>query len=38
VWRSVKMLAVKNDTTIDALMREGLDTVFEKHGVNRGAV
>jgi hypothetical protein len=38
VWRSVKMMAVKNDTTIDALMRQGLDLVFEKNGVNRGAV
>jgi hypothetical protein len=37
VWRSVKVLAAKTDTTIDALMREGLDLIFEKHGVNRGA-
>ena len=37
VWRDVKVLAAKTDNTIDALMREGLDLIFEKHGINRGA-
>ena len=37
-WRDLKIFAAENDTTIDALMRQGLDLVFEKHGVNRGAV
>ncbi len=38
VWRDVKLLAAKTDTTIDALMRRGLDMVLAEHGVNRGAV
>ena len=38
VWRDVKMLAARTDTTIDALMRRGLDMVLMQHGVNRGAV
>ena len=37
VWRDAKMLAVRTDTTIDAIMRRGLDVVFAEHGVNRGA-
>ena len=37
-WRDLKIFAAENDTTIDALMRQGLDLVLEKHGVNRGAV
>lgn len=37
VWRDLKVLAAKNDTTIDALMRRGLDHVFAEHGINRGA-
>jgi hypothetical protein len=37
VWRDAKMLAVRTDTTIDAIMRRGLDLVFAEHGVNRGA-
>jgi hypothetical protein len=31
------MLAVRTDTTIDAIMRRGLDVVFAEHGVIRGA-
>jgi hypothetical protein len=38
VWRDLKLLAVKTDTTIDALVRRGIDRVFAEHGVNRGAV
>jgi hypothetical protein len=38
VWRDLKMLAVKTDSTIDALVRQGIDRVFAEHGVNRGAV
>jgi antitoxin-like ribbon-helix-helix protein len=38
IWRDLKVLAAKTDNTIDALMRQGLDTVFAQHGVNRGAV
>jgi hypothetical protein len=37
VWRDLKVLAAKTDTTLDALAKEGLDLIFEKHGVNRGA-
>ena len=37
VWRELKVLAAKNDSTIDALMRRGLDHVFAEHRVNRGA-
>jgi hypothetical protein len=37
VWRDAKMLAARTDTTIDAIMRRGLDLVFAEHGVNRGA-
>ena len=37
VWRDAKMLAARTDTTIDAIMRRGLDVVFAEHGVNRGA-
>jgi hypothetical protein len=37
VWRDAKMLAVRTDTTIDAIMRRGLDLVFAEHGINRGA-
>ncbi len=37
VWRDAKILAARTDTTIDALMRRGLDMVFAEHGVNRGA-
>jgi hypothetical protein len=37
VWREVKVLAAKTDTTIDALMRRGLDLVFAENGINRGA-
>jgi hypothetical protein len=37
VWRDLKVLAAKTDTTIDALMRRGLDHVFAEHGINRGA-
>ena len=37
VWRDVKMLAARTDTTIDAIMRRGLDLVFAEYGVNRGA-
>jgi hypothetical protein len=38
VWRDGKMLAARTDTTIDAIMRRGLDMVLMQHGVNRGAV
>ena len=37
VWREVKVLAAKTDTTIDGLMRRGLDLVFQEHEINRGA-
>ncbi len=37
VWRDLKVLAAQNDTTIDALMRRGLDRVFAEYGINRGA-
>ena len=37
VWRELKVLAAKTDSTIDALMRRGLDHVFAEHKVNRGA-
>lgn len=37
VWREVKVLAAKTDTTIDGLMRRGLDLVFQEHKLNRGA-
>jgi hypothetical protein len=37
VWRDAKMLAVRTDTTIAAIMRRGLDLVFAEHGINRGA-
>jgi hypothetical protein len=37
VWRDAKMLAVRTDTTIDDIMRRGLDLVFAEHGINRGA-
>jgi hypothetical protein len=37
VWRDAKMLAVRTDTTIDAIMRRGLDLVFAENGINRGA-
>jgi hypothetical protein len=37
VWRDLKLLAVKTDTTIDALVRQGIDHVFAEHNVNRGA-
>jgi hypothetical protein len=38
IWRDLKVLAAKTDSTIDALMRQGLDLVFAQHRVNRGAV
>jgi hypothetical protein len=38
IWRDLKVLAAKTDSTIDALMRQGLDMVFAQHGINRGAV
>ena len=37
VWRELKVLAAKTDSTIDGLMRRGLDHVFSEHKVNRGA-
>lgn len=37
VWREVKVLAAKTDSTIDGLMRHGLDLVFAEHKLNRGA-
>lgn len=37
VWRDLKVLAAKTDTTIDALIRRGIDHVFTEHKVNRGA-
>ena len=37
VWRETKVLAAKTDSTIDALMRRGLDLVFAEHKINRGA-
>jgi hypothetical protein len=37
VWRDAKMLAARTDTTIDAIMRRGLDVVFAEHAINRGA-
>ena len=37
VWRDLKVLAAKTDSTIDALMRRGLDHVFAEHNINRGA-
>jgi hypothetical protein len=37
VWRDLKLLAVKTDSTIDALVRQGIDHVFAEHNVNRGA-
>jgi hypothetical protein len=36
-WRELKMLAARSDTTIDAIMRRGLDLVFAEHAINRGA-
>ena len=38
VWRELKVLAAKTDSTIDALMRRGLDHVFAENKINRGAV
>ncbi len=38
VWRELKVLAAKTDSTIDGLMRRGLDHVFAEHKINRGAV
>jgi hypothetical protein len=38
IWRDLKVLAAKTDSTIDALMRQGIDLVLAQHGVNRGAV
>ena len=37
VWRDLKVLAAKTDSTIDGLMRRGLDHVFAENRVNRGA-
>jgi hypothetical protein len=37
VWRDLKVLAAKTDTTIDALMRRGIDHVFAENKINRGA-
>ena len=37
VWRELKVLAAKTDSTIDQLMRRGLDHVFAEHKINRGA-
>ena len=37
VWRELKVLAAKTDSTIDGLMRQGLDHVFAEHRINRGA-
>ena len=37
VWRDLKVLAAKTDSTIDGLMRRGLDHVFAEYKVNRGA-
>ena len=37
VWREVKVLAAKTDSTIDALMRRGLDLVLAENKLNRGA-
>jgi hypothetical protein len=37
VWRELKVLAAKTDSTIDGLMRRGLDHVFAEHKINRGA-
>ena len=37
VWRDAKILAARTDSTVDSLMRRGLDLVFAEHGVNRGA-
>jgi hypothetical protein len=37
VWRETKMLAARTDTTIDALMRRGLDLVLAENKLNRGA-
>lgn len=37
VWREVKVLAAKTDSTIDALMRRGLDLVLTENKLNRGA-
>jgi hypothetical protein len=37
VWRDLKVLGAKNDTTIDALIRRGIDHVFTEYKVNRGA-
>jgi hypothetical protein len=37
VWRDLKVLAAKTDSTIDGLMRRGLDHVFAEHKINRGA-
>jgi hypothetical protein len=37
VWRDLKLLAVKTDSTIDALVRQGIDRIFAEHNVNRGA-
>ncbi len=30
-WRELKILAAKTDTTIDALMRRGVDLVLAEH-------
>ncbi len=37
VWRDLKVLAARTDSTIDGLMRHGLDLVFAEHNINRGA-
>jgi hypothetical protein len=37
VWRELKVLAAKTDSTIDGLMRRGLDHIFAEHKINRGA-
>jgi hypothetical protein len=37
VWRDLKVLAAQTDSTIDGLMRRGLDHVFAEYKINRGA-
>lgn len=34
-WRDLKVLAATTDTTIDALMRRGVDLVFAEHKTSK---
>jgi hypothetical protein len=35
VWREVRMLAASTDTTIDKLIRRGIELVLAEHKTNR---